>query len=161
MLTFIYGWTELPCQSSICFGFVPLTFPTANAMLFVSSLILMVLQLNLSCFLQAMKIVNTVKLKEEFDYESQCRKLENQIDNLTAEFERQLKLRDSKKYELERQLTECQHSFAEAEENLITRSEVVVYPRNHLWFGWWDSGLKMRVVWFYSSQIWVSWHINS
>nr|XP_011469637.1 PREDICTED: armadillo repeat-containing kinesin-like protein 1 isoform X2 [Fragaria vesca subsp. vesca] len=74
---------------------------------------------------RAMKIVNTVKLKEEFDYESQCRKLENQIDNLTAEFERQLKLRDSKKYELERRLTEFQHSFAEAKENLITRSEVL------------------------------------
>ncbi|KAK9913187.1 hypothetical protein M0R45_037011 [Rubus argutus] len=72
---------------------------------------------------RAMKIVNTVKLKEEFDYESQCRKLESQVDNLTAEFERQLKLRDSKKYELERQLTECQDSFSEAKENLITRSE--------------------------------------
>ena len=72
-----------------------------------------------------MKVMNTVKVKEEFDYESQCRKLENQIDNLTAELERQLKLRDCKKYELERRLTECQHSYAEANENLITRSEVV------------------------------------
>ncbi|XP_061996612.1 kinesin-like protein KIN-UC isoform X1 [Rosa rugosa] len=86
---------------------------------------------------RAMKIVNTVKLKEEFDYESQCRKLENQIDNLTAEFERQLKLRDSKKYELERQLTECQHSFAEAEENLITRSEFLEKENTRL-------GLEMK-----------------
>lgn len=83
-----------------------------------------------------MKIVNTVKLKEEFDYESQCRKLENQIDNLTAEFERQLKLRDSKKYELERRMTEFQHSFAEAKENLITRSEVAClsYKPYIIWF---------------------------
>ncbi|KAL6123914.1 hypothetical protein ACLB2K_076430 [Fragaria x ananassa] len=81
---------------------------------------------------RAMKIVNTVKLKEEFDYESQCRKLENQIDNLTAEFERQLKLRDSKKYELERQLTKFQHSFAEAKENLITRSEFLEKENTHL-----------------------------
>ncbi|KAM5555936.1 kinesin-like protein KIN-UC [Rosa sericea] len=86
---------------------------------------------------RAMKIVNTVKLKEEFDYESQCRKLENRIDNLTAEFERQLKLRDSKKYELERRLTECQHSFAEAEENLISRSEFLEKENTRL-------GLEMK-----------------
>jgi hypothetical protein len=42
-----------------------------------------------------MKIVNMVKLKEEFDYESLCRKLETQVDHLTAEVERQNKLRNS------------------------------------------------------------------
>jgi kinesin family protein 5 len=47
-----------------------------------------------------MKIVNMVKLKEEFDYESLCRKLENQVDHLTAEIERQQKLREDDKHEL-------------------------------------------------------------
>lgn len=74
-----------------------------------------------------MKIVNMLKLKEEFDYESLCRKLETQLDNLTAEIEREQKLRESEKYELEKQLNECQDSFAQTMKNLVTRSEVVVY----------------------------------
>ncbi|KAM1594698.1 hypothetical protein ACFX15_000995 [Malus domestica] len=74
---------------------------------------------------RAMRIVNMVKLKEEFDYESQCRKLESQVDHLTAQFERQQKLLDSNKLELERQLKECQDSFAEAKNNLSTRSELL------------------------------------
>ncbi|XP_042951539.1 kinesin-like protein KIN-UC isoform X3 [Carya illinoinensis] len=71
---------------------------------------------------RAMRIVNTVKVKEEFDYESLCRKLENQVDNLTADIERQQKLRDDDKYELEKQLRECQENFAEANKILVTRS---------------------------------------
>ncbi|XP_041022591.1 kinesin-like protein KIN-UC isoform X4 [Juglans microcarpa x Juglans regia] len=72
---------------------------------------------------RAMRIVNTVKVKEEFDYESLCRKLENQVDNLTADIERQQKLRDDDKYELEKQLRECRENFAEANKILVTRSE--------------------------------------
>ncbi|KAF3434013.1 hypothetical protein FNV43_RR25116 [Rhamnella rubrinervis] len=72
---------------------------------------------------RAIKIVNVLKLKEEFDYESLCRKLENQVDFLTAEVERKQKLREDDKHELEKQLRECQESFAEAKSNLITRSE--------------------------------------
>ncbi|KAJ4895845.1 Armadillo/beta-catenin repeat family protein / kinesin motor family protein [Raphanus sativus] len=64
---------------------------------------------------RAMKIVNMVKLKEEFDYESLCRKLETQVDHLTAEVERQTKLRNSEKHELEKRLRECENTFAEAE----------------------------------------------
>lgn len=79
-------------------------------------------------FLQAIKIVNMVKLKEEFDYEGLCRKLEHQVDHLTAEVERKQKLREDDKYKLEKELKECQDSFAEAKRNLITRSEVVVFP---------------------------------
>lgn len=71
-----------------------------------------------------MKIVNMVKLKEEFDYESLCRKLETQVDHLTAEVERQNKLRNSEKLELEKRLRECENSFAEAEKNAVTRSKV-------------------------------------
>lgn len=72
-----------------------------------------------------MKIVNMVKLKEEFDYESLCRKLENQVDHLTAEIERKQKLKDNDKDELERKLRECENSFAEAEKRLVSRSKVV------------------------------------
>ncbi|ANM64396.1 Armadillo/beta-catenin repeat family protein / kinesin motor family protein [Arabidopsis thaliana] len=72
---------------------------------------------------RAMKIVNMVKLKEEFDYESLCRKLETQVDHLTAEVERQNKLRNSEKHELEKRLRECENSFAEAEKNAVTRSK--------------------------------------
>lgn len=72
---------------------------------------------------RAMKIVNMVKLKEEFDYESLCRKLENQVDYLTAEVERQQKLREDDKKELEKRLREYQDSFSEAKEVLVTRSE--------------------------------------
>ena len=69
-----------------------------------------------------------VKLKEEFDYESLCRKLEAQVDHLTAELERGKKLRECEKLDLEKQLKQCQVSFSESEKNLVTRSEVVVSP---------------------------------
>ncbi|KAL9351461.1 hypothetical protein Peur_054141 [Populus x canadensis] len=72
---------------------------------------------------RAMKIVNMVKLKEEFDYESLCRKLETQVDHLTAELERGKKLRECEKLDLEKQLKQCQVSFSESEKNLVTRSE--------------------------------------
>lgn len=75
-----------------------------------------------------MKIVNMIKLKEEFDYESLCRKLENQVDNLTAEVDRQQKLSENVKYKLEKELRDCQASFAEAKNVLITRSEVAIFP---------------------------------
>ncbi|KAF7147114.1 hypothetical protein RHSIM_Rhsim03G0115900 [Rhododendron simsii] len=77
---------------------------------------------------RAMKVVNMLKLKEEFDYESLCRKLENHVDHLTAEIDRQLKLRDKERIEMERSLRECQESFAKAEKSLVARSEVVVSP---------------------------------
>lgn len=75
-----------------------------------------------------MKVVNVVKLKEEFDYESLCRKLENQVDDLTAEIDRQLKLRDNDKTEIERKLEECRNSFAEAEKSLVARTKVLLSP---------------------------------
>ncbi|CAK9159670.1 unnamed protein product [Ilex paraguariensis] len=72
---------------------------------------------------RAMKVVNMVKLKEEFDYESLCRKLEDQIDHLTIELDRQQKLRENDKNKMERKLKECQTSFAETEKSLSDRSE--------------------------------------
>ncbi|KAK0592250.1 hypothetical protein LWI29_015750 [Acer saccharum] len=70
---------------------------------------------------RAMKIVNMVKLKEEFDYESLCRKLETQVDHLTAEIERKQKLRENDKHELEKRLRECQNSYDEGKNTLITQ----------------------------------------
>ncbi|KAL4621528.1 hypothetical protein ACB092_06G234800 [Castanea dentata] len=81
---------------------------------------------------RAMKIVNMVKLKEEFDYESLSRKLEGQVDHLTAEIERQQKLRDDDKYKLEKQLRECHDSLAEARKVLVTRSEFLEKENIHL-----------------------------
>ncbi|PSR92994.1 Kinesin-like protein [Actinidia chinensis var. chinensis] len=81
---------------------------------------------------RAMKVVNTVKLKEEFDYESLCRKLENRVEHLTAEIDRQQKLRDNDRIEMERNLTECQKSFGEAEKSLVTRSEFLENENSRL-----------------------------
>ncbi|XP_057979199.1 kinesin-like protein KIN-UC isoform X2 [Malania oleifera] len=72
---------------------------------------------------RAMKIENMLKLKEEFDYESLCRKLENQLDQLTVEIERQQKLRETDKSDMEKKIRECQNSLAEAEKSLLRRSE--------------------------------------
>ncbi|GAA0169671.1 microtubule binding motor protein [Lithospermum erythrorhizon] len=74
---------------------------------------------------RAMKVVNTVKLKEEFDYESLCRKLEAQVDHLTAAVDRQQKLRTDEKTKMESKLIECQRSFGEAERDLISKSEIL------------------------------------
>ncbi|XVE68810.1 hypothetical protein DITRI_Ditri09bG0100200 [Diplodiscus trichospermus] len=74
---------------------------------------------------RAMKIVNVVKVKEEFDYESLCRKLETQVDHLTSEIDRQQKFRERDKYDFVKQLHECQDSFNEKRKNLVTRSEVL------------------------------------
>ncbi|XP_057991778.1 kinesin-like protein KIN-UC isoform X2 [Hevea brasiliensis] len=81
---------------------------------------------------RAMKIVNMLKLKEEFDYESLCRKLEIQVDHLTVEIERERKLRESEKYDLEKQLKECQDSFAQTMKNLVTRSEFLEKENSQL-----------------------------
>lgn len=82
---------------------------------------------NKNDFLQAMKVVNTVKLKEEFDYESLCRTLENQVDHLNAEIDRQQKLREKDNNEIEKKLKEFQKSSAEAEKSLVVRTEVIFF----------------------------------
>ncbi|KAI3416662.1 Kinesin-like protein, partial [Psidium guajava] len=80
---------------------------------------------------RAMKIVNMTKLREEFDYESLCRKLESQVDHLTAEVERLEKLRENDKGKLERQLKECEDSFSGAE-SLMKRSEFLEKENDRL-----------------------------
>ncbi|KAL0922159.1 hypothetical protein M5K25_006124 [Dendrobium thyrsiflorum] len=72
---------------------------------------------------RAMKVINTVKLKEEFDYESLCRKLENQVDFLMSEMERQQRLRDCEKENMEKRLKECEISLAEAKKNLAMENK--------------------------------------
>lgn len=84
--------------------------------------------------MQAMKVVNMVKLKEEFDYESLCRKLETQVDHLSAEVDRQQKLRETDKHEMKNLLKKFDDSFAEAEKRFASRSEVFV-SLLHIFFG--------------------------
>ncbi|KAF9596407.1 hypothetical protein IFM89_010671, partial [Coptis chinensis] len=81
---------------------------------------------------RAMKVVNMVKLKEEFDYESLCRKLECQVDYLTAELERQQKSREDDREEMEKKLRDCRNSFAELEKDLVSRSEFLENENSHL-----------------------------
>ncbi|PKU79798.1 kinesin-like protein KIN-UC isoform X2 [Dendrobium catenatum] len=64
---------------------------------------------------RAMKVVNAVKLKEDYDSESKYRKLECQIDSLTSELEKQQK----DKLHLERRLYEREMTLAEAENKLF------------------------------------------
>ncbi|XP_023764695.1 kinesin-like protein KIN-UC isoform X1 [Lactuca sativa] len=81
---------------------------------------------------RAMKVVNYVKLKEEFDYESLCHKLENQIDILTKEVDRQQKSKADNTLRLENNLKECQNSFEEAQKSLIARCEVLEKDKSQL-----------------------------
>lgn len=71
-----------------------------------------------------MKIVNTVKLKEEVDYETLYRKLEYQVDYLTSELDRQQKLRVNEKMHMEKELKECEATLAEIERNFAVKSQV-------------------------------------
>ncbi|XP_076911363.1 kinesin-like protein KIN-UC [Bidens hawaiensis] len=81
---------------------------------------------------RAMKVVNYVKLKEEFDYESLCRQLENQIDVLTKEVDRQQKSKEDNIFRLENNLKECQHSFEETKRSLIARCELLEMDKSQL-----------------------------
>ncbi|KAF0914639.1 hypothetical protein E2562_030700 [Oryza meyeriana var. granulata] len=60
---------------------------------------------------RAMKIVNTIRIKEEVDYESLYKKVEREVDHLTSEMERQQKLKNSEKMQLERKLKESEASL--------------------------------------------------
>ncbi|CAI0410955.1 unnamed protein product [Linum tenue] len=77
---------------------------------------------------RAMKIVNMVKLKEEFDYERQCRKLQILVDQLTAEIEREQKLRVTERYDCERQVNECRDSL----KNVAMKFEFVEKEKTHM-----------------------------
>ncbi|KAG1359253.1 hypothetical protein COCNU_08G006990 [Cocos nucifera] len=70
---------------------------------------------------RAMKVENMVKLKEEFDYKSLCRRLDIEIDKLIAANERQLKDFED---EAERIRADAQSRIAEAERNYMNSREV-------------------------------------
>ncbi|KAJ3689983.1 hypothetical protein LUZ61_019147 [Rhynchospora tenuis] len=72
---------------------------------------------------RAMKIVNTVKLKEEVDYESLYKKLECQVDSLTSELERIQKIRQDEKAKIERKLRKQEESLAETKRTFTTKCE--------------------------------------
>nr|XP_029123299.1 kinesin-like protein KIN-UB isoform X1 [Elaeis guineensis] len=69
---------------------------------------------------RAMKVENMVKLKEEFDYKSLCRRLDIEIDKLIAANERQQKDFED---EVERIREEAQSRIAEAERNYMNSLE--------------------------------------
>ncbi|WOL00045.1 armadillo repeat-containing kinesin-like protein 1 isoform X2 [Canna indica] len=80
---------------------------------------------------RAMKVVNTIKLKEEVDYESLCRKLEYHVDYLTSETDRQQKFREIEKEQMEKKLKEQEAFTIEAEKSFAVKYEYLEKERNH------------------------------
>ncbi|BBN07800.1 hypothetical protein MPTK1_4g06510 [Marchantia polymorpha subsp. ruderalis] len=78
---------------------------------------------------RAMKVENMVKLKEEFDYKSLCRRLETELDRLVAENERQVKARQDEEEENERKLEDTRECAAEAESKLAAAMESIEAER--------------------------------
>ncbi|CAM6042255.1 unnamed protein product [Sphagnum compactum] len=75
---------------------------------------------------RAMKVENMVKLKEEFDYKSLCRRLETELDRLVAENERQIKAREDNEDDSARSLEEAQQCVFEAESKLASALEAEI-----------------------------------
>ena len=73
---------------------------------------------------QAMKVENMVRLKEEFDYKSLCRKLETNLDKLIAENERQSRAVTDAEEEMQLKIQDAQKSVMESEKKLATTLEV-------------------------------------
>lgn len=71
--------------------------------------------------LQAMKVENMLKIKEEFDYKSLVKRLEIQLDKLIAENERQQKIYED---EVERIRLEAQKRILEAERDCTVALKV-------------------------------------
>lgn len=80
---------------------------------------------------RAMKVVNTVKLKEEVDYESLCRKLEYHVDYLTSETDRQQKLREVEREQMEKKLKEQEALIVETEKKFAGKYEHLEKQKNH------------------------------
>ncbi|KAG6467101.1 hypothetical protein ZIOFF_075073 [Zingiber officinale] len=80
---------------------------------------------------RAMKVENMVKLKEEFDYKSLCRRLDIELDKLIAENERQRKDFED---EIERINMESESRIAEAERIYIDslKNERLAYQQDYL-----------------------------
>nr|XP_024367219.1 kinesin-like protein KIN-UB [Physcomitrium patens]PNR26162.1 hypothetical protein PHYPA_030736 [Physcomitrium patens] len=78
---------------------------------------------------RAMKVENMVKLKEEFDYKSLCRRMEAELDRLVAENERQVKARMENDEELDRTVEESRQLVMEAERDQSMMAEKSIYEQ--------------------------------
>ncbi|KAH7439666.1 hypothetical protein KP509_04G071600 [Ceratopteris richardii] len=78
---------------------------------------------------RAMRVENMMKLREEFDYKSLCRKLETDLDRLVAENERQNQAVLDAEEEMEQKIQEAQQSVTEAEKKLATTLEEMAAER--------------------------------
>jgi len=72
---------------------------------------------------RAMKVENMLKLKEEFDYKSLCRRYEMQIDKLIADNERNAKAFQNAEEERDRMVREAQDRAIEAQNKLSSALE--------------------------------------
>jgi kinesin family protein 5 len=72
---------------------------------------------------RAMKVENMLKLKEEFDYKSLCRRYEMQIDKLIADNERNAKDFQNAEEERDRMVREAQDHAIEAQNKLSSALE--------------------------------------
>ncbi|KAL7188725.1 hypothetical protein ACSBR1_038563 [Camellia fascicularis] len=96
---------------------------------------------------RAMKVENMLKIKEEFDYKSLCRRLDIQLDKLIAENERQQKaFRD----EIERMTIEAQKRISEAERNYADalEKEKLKYQKEYM-----ESLKKLEEQWSKDQQM--------
>ncbi|KAG0561306.1 hypothetical protein KC19_9G053700 [Ceratodon purpureus] len=80
---------------------------------------------------RAMKVENMVKLKEEFDYKSLCRRLETELDRMVAENERLVKIREDTEDECARQLDDARQDVYEAESKLAHVLESTEVEKSH------------------------------
>uniref|UniRef100_J3LK42 Kinesin-like protein n=2 Tax=Oryza brachyantha TaxID=4533 RepID=J3LK42_ORYBR len=81
---------------------------------------------------RAMKIVNTIRIKEEVDYESLYKKVEREVDHLTSEMERQQKLKNSEKMQLERKLRESEASLNDLKVTSAVKIENIEMEKHQL-----------------------------
>ncbi|GMQ05132.1 hypothetical protein CsSME_00050279 [Camellia sinensis var. sinensis] len=96
---------------------------------------------------RAMKVENMLKIKEEFDYKSLCRRLDIQLDKLIAENERQQKAFQD---EIERITIEAQKRISEAERNYADalEKEKLKYQKEYM-----ESLKKLEEQWSKDQQM--------
>jgi hypothetical protein len=80
-----------------------------------------------------MKVVNTIKLKEEVDFEILYKKMEHEVDHLTSEVERQQNLRQSEKMLQDKKLEESEMSLHDLKKTSSMRIEVPFFHVSALW----------------------------
>lgn len=81
---------------------------------------------------RAMKVVNTIKLKEEVDYEILYKKMEREVDQLTSEMERQQKVIRSEKMQMDKRLKESERSFHDLRMTFNMQIENLEKENRHL-----------------------------